>query len=242
MYEYLDFFGEIPEPLPMITIDLKVFLEGPFMISEMIPNLNLLGHIPLSQPYNTFPWDYYGSETVVTIPNGDVIDWILVEIRETAGDVLTANPGTMIGMQAGFLLKDGTIVKTDGLTPIGFNLSITENLFVIIYHRNHLPIISANPMSIAADTYSYDFSSGENQALGGANAQKELEPGIWGMITGDGLCDEQIDNKDKDDIWLLQYGLGGYYSGDFNMNGQVDNSDLNLFWDSNVGKSSHIIH
>ena len=62
------------------------------------------------------------------------------------------------------------------------------------------------------------------------------------MIAGDGYCDGQIDNKDKDDIWLLQYGLGGYYSGDFNMNGQVDDTDLNLFWDLNAGKSSHVIH
>jgi len=242
MYEYLDFFGEIPEPLPSVTVNIKAFLEGPFIVSEMTSNLNLLSHLPLSQPFGTSPWDYYGSENVISIPNGDVVDWILVELRETAGDVTSANAGTNIGWQAGFILKNGSIVKTDGISPLGFNLTITENVYAVIYHRNHLPIISAFPLSVAGDAYSYDFTIGEIQVYGGSNAHKEVEVGIWGMMAGDGLCDEQIDNKDKDDIWLLQFGLSGYYSGDFNMNGQVNESDLNLFWDLNAGKCSHLIH
>ena len=105
MYEYLNFFGEIPEPLPSITVDLKAFLEGPFIMSEMISNLNLLGHLPLSQPFGISPWDYYGGESVLSVPNSDVVDWILVELRETAGDVSQQMPEQMLDGKPDLFLK-----------------------------------------------------------------------------------------------------------------------------------------
>ena len=40
MYRYLDFFGLIPPPLPP-TVDLKIFLEGPFNGSTMSNSLNI---------------------------------------------------------------------------------------------------------------------------------------------------------------------------------------------------------
>ena len=45
-------------------INLKVFLEGPFNVSDMNVDLNNGGLLPLSQPYNTSPWNYTGNESV----------------------------------------------------------------------------------------------------------------------------------------------------------------------------------
>ncbi|MBC8487123.1 MAG: hypothetical protein H8D45_13930 [Bacteroidetes bacterium] len=224
-----------------ITVNLTAFLEGPFAGSDMSTFLNMLGFIPLTQPYNTPPWNYNGTESVASIPNSDVIDWVLIELRETPGDASSATSSTMIDRQAAFVLKDGTIVKTNGSSPLVFNVEITENLFAVVYHRNHLGILSANPLPLSGGEYIYNFTTGEGQVYGGLNGHKELEPGIWGMMGGDGNADGEINNLDKNDIWNQQRGNTGYYSGDFNMNGQVENVDKSGTWKPNAGNCSHIV-
>ena len=98
-----------------ITLDLKVFLEVPFNGTEMNTEINNDGLVPLLQPYNTEPWNYTGTENVGTIPNTDIVDWILIELRETSGSAATAIPPSVIARQACFLLKNGQIVDIDGL-------------------------------------------------------------------------------------------------------------------------------
>ena len=58
-----------------INVSLFAFLEGPFNGSSMTTYLNLFGLIPLSQPYNSAPWNYTGTENVESIPT-DVGDWV----------------------------------------------------------------------------------------------------------------------------------------------------------------------
>ena len=241
MYQYLDFFGIIPDPLPELSVDLDLFLQGAFFGTDMNPALNTAGYLPLSQPYTASPWNYYGTESVTSIPNADVIDWILVELRETSGDVTTANGSTTVATRAGFLLRDGSIVDIDGSSSLMFNINVTHNLYAVIYHRNHTAIMSANALYLNGSIYEYDFSSGPDQVYGGESAHSHITVGIWGMTSGDANCDGEINNPDKDDVWLIQRNLSGYYPGDFNMNGNVSDYDLNTFWDINAGKSTKII-
>ena len=46
------------------NLALKAMLEGPVSGSVMLTPLNLGGMIPLSQPYNMFPWNYNGTESI----------------------------------------------------------------------------------------------------------------------------------------------------------------------------------
>ena len=109
-----------------ITLDLKAYLEGPFIETEMTTFLNTTGNIPTSQPYNIAPWNYNGSEAANPIPNVNVVDWVLIELRETTGDAATATPDKMIEQQAAFLLNDGSIVGMDGSSILSFNHSIIQ--------------------------------------------------------------------------------------------------------------------
>ena len=86
-----------------ITLNLKAFLEGPFNGSAMNTALNVQNLIPLGQPYNVSPWNYTGTEQVGSIPNANVVDWVLVELRETTGDASTATQDKMINRQAAFI-------------------------------------------------------------------------------------------------------------------------------------------
>ncbi|MBL7105962.1 MAG: hypothetical protein ISS18_16690, partial [Bacteroidales bacterium] len=240
MAEYLDFFGVIPEPPPEITVQLKIFLEGPYFSGAMTPWLNMLGVLPLTQPYNTSPWNYNGSESVDSIPNINVVDWILVELRD-AVDAASATPGTKIAQKAAFLLNDGSVVDLDGNLDLQFNDSIIQQLFVVVYHRNHLGILSANPLPLSGGAYIYDFTTGVDKVYGGMLGHKELEPGVWGLISGDGNADGEVNNNDKVDVWEAERGNSGYYNGDFNMNHEVYNDDKESYWEPNAGKGSHIV-
>ncbi len=90
---------------PLISLSLKVMLEGPFFATEMNSLLNSSGNIPLQQPYGVSPWFYTGSELVAGIPNANVTDWVLVELRQTSGGASTATSGTRIALKAGFVVE-----------------------------------------------------------------------------------------------------------------------------------------
>jgi len=223
----------------IIRLDLKVFLEGPYNGSEMNTDLNTA--LPLSQPYNTGPWNYSGTESVTSIPNADIVDWVLVELRD-AVDAASAGSAANVAQQAAFLLNDGQIVGLDGTTDARpyVSTTISNNLFVVVWHRNHIGIMSAYPLTENAGVYSYDFTSGPDQAYGGVLGHKEISTSVWGMVGGDGDANRQVDNTDKNDVWNLEAGLSGYLSGDFNMDNQVANPDKNDIWAPNSGGGSQV--
>lgn len=220
------------EPVHFTKLDLHLFLEGPFAGTSMYTDLVDNSIFPLNQPYNSSPWNYAGGEHIASIPNPNIVDWILVELRETAGDATTAISSTIIAQKALLLLDDGSVVDTNGIGLPEFDVSITENLFVVIWHRNHLGIMSANPLIASGGIYAYDFSTGDDKVYGGALAYKEIGTGIWGMVGADADANGQIDIDDKYS-WMTQAGLSGYLSGDFNLDTQSDNKDKNEIWINN---------
>jgi len=100
-----------------LSVNAKTFLQGPFNLNSMSTTLNSSGYLPLSQPYNLSPWNYNGSESVVsgyfkTHPN--IVDWVLIELRTGTG------ASTIIERRAGFLTNTGTIVNIDGSSSLYF--------------------------------------------------------------------------------------------------------------------------
>ncbi|MCD4744892.1 MAG: hypothetical protein K8R58_01170, partial [Bacteroidales bacterium] len=235
---WIDFI-DFPPFLYTITVDLTVFVEGPYNGSDMNTYLINTPDFPLSQPYNAAPWNYQGDANLASIP-ANVVDWVLIELRETSGDASTAISSTMIAKQVALLLSNGAVVELDGSSPLVFNVKITENLFAVIYHRNHLGVMSAFALSESGDIFNYNFSTGENQVYGGSLGHKEIGTGVWGMVGGDGNPDGQITNSDKVDVWVIQSGNSGYFTGDFNLNSQVNNSDKIEVWLPNSGSGTQI--
>lgn len=225
---------------PLISLNLKIFLEGPFGTTEMNTLLNSTGNIPLQQPYGLSPWFYTGTESVTALPNANITDWVLVELRQTSGAAGTATSGTRIARKAGFVLKNGTVVDMDGSGVLQMNANVTQNLYVVIWHRNHLGIMSANAVTQTGGVYTYDFTNSSAKAYGGTAAQKQLATGIWGMVAGDGNGDKAVNATDKLAVWGISVGNTGYLSGDFNMNSQVNNQDKNDKWLLNTTYQSQV--
>jgi len=218
------------------NVNIKVVLEGPFNGFDMNTDINDM--LPFSQPYNTNPWNYSGSESVIAIPNENIVDWVLVELRETEGIASTAVDSTIIATQAAFLLNDGHIVGLDGVSDLVFDIHVRNNLFVVVHHRNHLSVMSSIPLTETVNVFNYDFSNALPKAYNVGH--KHLGNGVYGMRGGDGLPNGSINLNDKADVWKIQAGEEGYKEGDFNLNKQVANPDKNEIWKPNNGYQSQI--
>lgn len=222
-----------------LVINLKEYLGGPFIMNQMDNSLNTSGYLPLSQPYYNAPWSYNGTESVVSIPGSDIVDWVLIELRD-APSAIQANNSTQVARQAAFVKRNGEIVALDGSNYPVFNISISNQLFALVWHRNHLGVMSANALQNSGGVYSYDFTTSSTQVFGGILGHKQLSSSAWGMVSGDGNGDSNITNSDKLQVWRVQTGLSGYLNGDFNLNGQVNNDDKLNFWRPNSGYSAQI--
>ena len=217
--------------------NIKAFLEGPFNGTTMNATLNSSGYLPLAHPYSGTPWNYAGTENVAVMPNGFVVDWVLLEIRETDGPANTADGSTIVAQQAAFILNDGNIVALDGASPVLIPMTFTDDVYVVIYHRNHLSMMSATPVPVVSDIYTYDFTTAQGQAY--LNGQKVITGG-FGMYAADANGDGFINNADLFNYWLIQVGQTGYLESDWDLNGFVQNADLFNFWLINVGNISQI--
>jgi hypothetical protein len=195
----------------------------------------------LNQPFNTIPaadWYYTGTESVSSIPP-NVVDWVLVQIR-SAENAASAGGGTVVAEQAAFLLNNGNIVDLDGSSNLSFpGITYSSGLFPVVWHRNHLGIISANKMTRTGGVYTYDFTQAGSAYSNSSAGEKNLGGSVWGMFSGDASGGGALNTYDIS-FWNNNAGRQGYYPGDFNLDSQVENMDKNDFCVDNFGNESQI--
>jgi hypothetical protein len=235
--QVLESFKNI-SPLTSYSVNLTVYLEGPYGQTEMSTDLNDNELLPLAQPFNTGPWNYPGTESVDSIPNTNVVDWVLVELRD-APDAASANSGTRLTQRAAFLLKDGSIVDLDGSSVLSFTTKIDNKLFAVVRHKNHLGIMSSSALSGFNNNYSYNFTTAIDKAFG-TNSQASLNGGAFGMYGGDANSDGEVNDDDRTLIWNNEAGTSGYLQGDANLDMQADNKDKNNIWFKNNGENCQV--
>lgn len=168
-------YGFEPAGLCETLLPLKVWLQGPYSTSthEMATGIN--AKLPTNQPFSVAPWSYPGTETLPSPLSADVVDWVLVEARSNETDAAER--------AAGLLHKDGSVnVALDKLDQ-------TQSYHFVVYHRNHIPVMSATKVPLATFPSPLDLTVATN-LYGNANAIPnkpaiELEPGVMGMIAGD---------------------------------------------------------
>jgi hypothetical protein len=221
-----------------ILSQLKVFAQGPYNAGAGEMSTALNSYIPLacSTAYSNI--GYTGPEAVAAIPNADVVDWILIELRD-ATNAASANSGTIVETVAGFLLKSGLIVGLDGSSPISFKNAVSNDAFFVVHHRNHLPVMTAASPTESFGNYIYDFTDSDAKAYG-TDAMKLIgsTPSVYGMYAGDGNGNGVVDVTDYSVFWAINFGQsGGYFNGDFNMNGVVDITDYSTMWALSFGRA-----
>src|SRR6267378_1325237 len=209
---------------------LKVFLQGCYTGGSMRTTLRDKGLIPLSQPYGSAPYNYPGTEAVTSIPPG-VVDWLLLEIRSGSSGA------TKVATRAAFLKSNGTVVDTDGISPVMLANVGVGNYYIVVSHRNHLAVMSASALTLTDSTVLFDFTTGIAQYFGGD--AKNVGGGVFALYAGDysenGFID--IDDFVGPDNEVFQ---SGYRRSDLNMDGFVDSGDF-IDPDNNLFKGTRVL-
>ncbi len=231
-FDNFDFEAAVTGPSAPTSVSLSasVFLEGAFDGSDLTSNLN--SKIPLSQP---FTFNSISGGTASSIPVG-AVDWVVIELRETSS-------GATVGSGSGFLMNTGQIKDVDGSSDLNISLSGNSgsDFYLIVYHRNHVPVMSANAVDASSGTLTYDFTTAASQALG--SSQVLLETNVYGMIAGDSDGSLSVDGSDLTS-WrtsngaVFSYGSNG--RADLNLDGVINAIDLNEYHRSNSGKSNQV--
>ena len=154
---------------PAYEMEITAYLQGTYGGGGMMSTtLRDAGQIPTNQPFNAEPWYYNGSETLPTPLPTDVVDWVLVELR--------SDENTTLEKKAGLLYNDGSIrVSFTGSSPAGD--------YVVVWHRNHMPVMSIPKSTLPIEGAQFDLTASAN--LYGTNPAIDLGGGVSGMIAGD---------------------------------------------------------
>jgi hypothetical protein len=218
-----------------ITANLKVFLEGSYNGSgSMTTALNNSHLIPLTSDsaYPTANYSYSAS-VVGSIPDSSIVDWVFVELRTGTGSE------TKVASRAAFLKSDGTIVGTDGSTPVSFTGVSAGNYYVVIRHRNHLAVMTASAIPLSSSSALYDFTTSQSQAYtSGTDPMVALSGGGFGMIAGDGNNSTIITASDVTPI-INNLNNSIYTGADINMSAIVTAADVTKII-SNLNRSSNV--
>lgn len=187
------------------------------------------GFLPATDPY-------LGTVTVNKGLPENMVDWVLVELRATAD-------GATLAQAVGCLMSDGSVTDTSGVNGLTFeNLDSNTPYYIVVKHRNHLPVMSAQAVTIddSNDGYEYDFTAGTAYSTGSqVLAQKQIGD-AYAMYAGDANSNGQIQTTDKNNYWNIETGKAGYLPSDFNLNVQSQTTDINNYWRLNVGRGSQI--
>lgn len=256
-----------------LEIDLRVYLEGSLIIPQtglyqvpMRTDLNSSKLLPgqysenafsgniytpalgtPGQAYNISPWNYSGNEgtffdSEAMSANADagypatVTDWILVSLRSNPTD-----GSEILCQRAALLHQDGSVQFVD--EDYCCELDPGQPYYIVVEHRNHLIIMSAESIPVINGFLTYDFTDKQSYLNDPFNSgvfvrQKEVVPGVFAMIAGNGE-QSSPDNEDTDITaadfakWLLNGPETRTYNlVDYNMDGEVSALDYEL-WETN---------
>lgn len=213
--------------VPTKILKIKTILAGPFDPASGKMSTFLHDKLPYTDPY-------LGTETI-TAAASTWVDWVLVQLRNPS------NPLEVLGQKAVLLHQDGHLVDVNGRDEVDFVDIEASSAFVAIYHRNHLPVMTEQAVSLAElATDPLDFTD-PNLIIYGTET-REIIGGLACMVPGDANDDGSVDEADRMG-WTLQNGTEVAYhqsQSDFNLDGVVNAVDLNDFWRGSRSRSSTI--
>ncbi|MCB0082425.1 MAG: hypothetical protein KDE47_15905, partial [Caldilineaceae bacterium] len=221
-----------------IAVPIRLYLGGAYDANTglMADLLRTLPDFPLVSPYGDGATII--DSNVLTVNN--VVDWVLVEVRDSS------MPTLVITSTAALVRNDGTVIGTDGTSPVRFDQA-SGNYYVAVRHRNHLGVMTAVPVALSSATAPIDFTTVADGESYGVNSQM-LVGGVYALWMGDLNGDNQIiaagDGNERSAIMMVvlaapgnlnynnNYVVTSYHVADLNLDGQIilagPNNDLNM--------------
>lgn len=251
------------DPDPFIFLNIKVFLQGPYVSQSnlMRDDLRAKGYLPSTEPYTSMGYTFHrgGGESVnpavfnTTGPNA-IVDWVILELRDSS-DHTTLNLSRAVLLQ-----RDGDVVDLDGISPITMLNRPHRKYKIGIIHRNHLGVMTAQALLLNHKQTFIDFTSINmnpwNKATTTATdyPQKVFVNEVRAMWAGNvdfnnrvlfqgagvdpaAIFVDVLSNPQNGDF-LANFILSGYQRGDVDMNGiavfQGSPNDIDIIFFNNI--------
>lgn len=177
------------------------FVEGGLMRDD----LRSAGLLPLSEPYSGAGYTYVGGGAGASIDpawlsvtgSRAIVDWVVLEVRTNTA------PYPVLRSKPAILLRNGEVWDTDGDPYVNFGVLPPGFRRLAIRHRNHLGVITANPVTMTehpGPATDFRFTS---TSLGGTQATMlvGLTRCLWpGDVTSDGVVKYVGAGNDRDPI------------------------------------------
>jgi hypothetical protein len=194
-----------PNQIVDLRMNIKVLLQGPIInpinTGLMNDDLRISGYIPLTSPYpdmrviNASVLNN-GGTSGTGLTSNDIVDWVWIEIRSAMDDTF------IVDDKSALLQRDGDVVDINGLSNIYLE-GLTDSYYVVIRHRNHLSIMTQNPIALSVSPTNIDLTNSANDTFG-SNAQITLQSGVkalWaGNVNGDDVIQYSGTNPDSPSI------------------------------------------
>jgi hypothetical protein len=222
---------------PGKLLAIKAILHGAYSSSTgmMRDDLRVAGIIPTSDPYPALGYVHKGNGAAFSTLNASVfattgadaiVDWVFVELR---------NPNTTaVATRSALIQRDGDVVALDGVSALNFSEVTGAQYFVVVRHRNHLGVMTANVVTLSATPTPVDFTTGVG--VHGVNPQMMLggKHMLWsGNANGNKQVIQAGPGNDTNSVLIRVLGhpgnanvnanfiVTGYSSTDVNMDGRT---------------------
>ncbi len=236
-------------PVTAAKVRARVYLEGVLDTTNlrMIDSLRSRAFLPTAEPYSALGYAHVnggGSESfphaqlALTGPNA-LVDWVYLELRSSS------DPTHIVATRSALLQRDGDIVDLDGASPVCFNRVSPGFYYVVVGHRNHVPVMTGIAVFInSTGSVNLDFTTSSLPIYGtnpmNVTAKSIVAGGVRVLIGGDADFNGQIQNTDDVLYWIPFVGGSGYRRADYNCDGEVQNNDRVYLWAPNVGKGTAV--
>ncbi len=164
-----------------VIVDLKVYLAGAYNTANhnMDKTLNLNALLPTTSPYDA---------TTVTAVPASAVDWVKIELRNKTTMAVESSFSR-------FIDQDGQIIN-ENESNCSFPGLARDEYYIAVVHRNHLGVMTANPIDLNAASPAFDFTSGANLYTDAAITTNDpmvaVETGVYALWSGDANGDGQV--------------------------------------------------
>ncbi|MEP0262381.1 M4 family metallopeptidase [Dokdonia sp.] len=216
-----------------VSITPKVFLQGAITNpntgeeSLMRDDLRIADVLPTTSPYT----DALTCDITVfdTTGNDAIVDWVWIELRDATDNT------TVLASTSALLQRDGDVVAIDGTSAVSIDIAAAD-YYVVINHRNHLGIRTANTIALSATSTVVNLSTDVTSVTGETLALKDMGDGIYAMYAGDVVSDGSVLNTDITEALSTSGEINVYTNADADMDGNILNTDISILIQLNAGK------
>ncbi|GEM_PF-4068788 len=249
------------------SLTVRLLLQGGTDSGDTLMRTDLLDEdlIPLNDPYTGTSnprFTHFGSGGLATTTSAvlamnagtdqAIVDWVFIELRSDM------DPTNILQTRSALVTSEGNVVDpTDGESPLEFSASHGQEFYVSVKHRNHLGVMTANPVAVLSEGSTVDFRTMDQsdiytdpsnpltnfemtpasvfdgkRALWGGDANSDGQLLLAGAESKDNIAVQNLilteSLVDPDADLSTQFtGVEGYFNEDINMDGDVRASGAN---------------